>query len=85
MLSGCADAIVASPGTDLAARYSYGSLDRLRGLAAHPPGMAGTVNRVSDWIEKGSLSHGRGHRRDMLPPVAVFALLCSDIRRSLYF
>jgi len=63
----------------------YGRPDRLRGLAAYPLGMAGTVNRVSDWIEKGSLSHGRVHRRDMLPPVAVFALLCSDIRRSVYF
>lgn len=63
----------------------YGRRDRLRGLAAYSLGMSGTVNRVSDWIETGSLRHGRVHRKDMLPTAAVFALLCGGIRRSVYF
>ena len=63
----------------------YGRRDRLRSLAADSLGMSGTVNRVRDWIEKGSLRHGRVHRKDMLPTAAVFALLCGGIRRSVYF
>jgi hypothetical protein len=42
-------------------------------------------NRVRGRIEKGRLDRGRDHWRDMLLVVAVFALLCSGIRRSVYF
>ena len=37
-------------------------------------------------MEKGSLgSHGRDRGKDKLPAVTVFALLCSRIRRPVYF
>ena len=32
-----------------------------------------------------AIVRGRDHGSDMLPTVAVFALLCSCIRRSVYF